>query len=101
MGLRKTVKTMNDDIQFAFNNVSKDIRTVFNRADEAHDLATRVRRQLTKTHFHSLSTGEKKPTILGRLQAIEKLLGVEYEVKPARKIPVQVVATTPKKKGKK
>lgn len=101
MGVRKTLRIMDERLRQAFSDVKEDIVTVLQIAQKAENSARGARAQLTQSHYHSSVDGSLKPTFKGRLEAIEKLLGVEYEVKPAKKIPVTVVASTPKKKASK
>lgn len=82
----------------AFNNVSSDMKHVKHRLD-GQDVLNKAQGVVNEVIANELYLEE--PTVLTRLETIEKHLGISYEVIPERVIPQELKVTIKKPVAKK
>lgn len=88
----------NKDVEEAFDNVSSDMKVVKRNLD-GQNAINKAQSVVNKVVTNELFLEE--PTVLTRLETIEKHLGIHYEVIPERVLPAEVKVTIKKPVAKK
>ena len=86
------------EVTEAFENVSSDMNHVKRRLD-GQDVLNKAQGVVNEVLAGEVYTDE--PSIMTRLETIEKHLGIRYEVIPERTIPQEVKVTIKKPTAKK
>jgi len=108
--LKNTIQALDQEVSYSFENVKKDVVTLFeaiqtNEENNGRRFALvekglkRVLRELTRNHKHGERTGALYPTLAGKVKALAEHAGIEFGVKEREITPTKVTVT--KKAAKK